>query len=336
HTPVRELCEGFPPEFATYLSTVRKYAFEETPDYNYLRGLFDTVLANNGDTDDDVYDWNLLNNGYGYAASSAAVTAARHDTQNGRASGAYQRGENQNHISNQALRSYDNVAHRQSTPNLDHSAANTPGKHSRDQLSPADAKVLNPMTSALAANGDAQQLSSKPNGLAHHSAEDANVNMPANNHHHSRANEKQGLMFKLNLLTDTFTIVPRLDRPSTYKDHQYQGSTEQWSTDLARTTTLYVGNLSFYTTEEQLYEIFSKAGEIKRIIMGLSRNDKTPCGFCFVEYYTHENALECMKYVNGTKLDDRIVRTDLDPGFKEGRQFGRGRSGGQVRDEYRQ
>lgn len=42
-----------------------------------------------------------------------------------------------------------------------------------------------------------------------------------------------------------------------------------------------------------------------------------------------------MKYANGTKLDERIIRCDLDPGFKEGRQFGRGRSGGQVRDEYR-
>ncbi|KAI9505580.1 nuclear cap binding protein subunit 2, partial [Coemansia spiralis] len=131
-------------------------------------------------------------------------------------------------------------------------------------------------------------------------------------------------------------IVPRLDQPSTYKDHQYQGSNVQRNDDLARTTTLYVGNLSFYTTEEQMYEVFSKAGEIKRIIMGLSRHTKTPCGFCFVEYYTHEDALNCMKYVNGTKLDDRIIRTDLDPGFKEGRQFGRGRSGGQVRDEYRQ
>lgn len=138
------------------------------------------------------------------------------------------------------------------------------------------------------------------------------------------------------LTSDLFTIVPRLDQPSTYKDNQYQGTNKQWGTDLAKTSTLYVGNLSFYTTEEQLYELFSKAGEIKRIIMGLSRNDKTPCGFCFVEYYTHEHALECMKYVNGTKLDDRIIRTDLDPGFKEGRQFGRGRSGGQVRDEYRQ
>jgi hypothetical protein len=37
-----------------------------------------------------------------------------------------------------------------------------------------------------------------------------------------------------------------------------------------------------------------------------------------------------LKYVNGTKLDERIIRTDLDPGFKEGRQFGRGKSGGQV------
>ena len=42
-----------------------------------------------------------------------------------------------------------------------------------------------------------------------------------------------------------------------------------------------------------------------------------------------------MKYTNGTKLDERVIRCDLDPGFKEGRQFGRGKSGGQVRDEYR-
>lgn len=41
------------------------------------------------------------------------------------------------------------------------------------------------------------------------------------------------------------------------------------------------------------------------------------------------------RYINGTRLDDRIIRTDWDAGFKEGRQFGRGKSGGQVRDEYR-
>lgn len=92
---------------------------------------------------------------------------------------------------------------------------------------------------------------------------------------------------------------------------------------------------SFYTTEEQVYELFSKCGEIKRLIMGLDRFNKTPCGFCFVEYYTHQDALDCMKYIGGTKLDERVIRTDLDPGFEEGRQYGRGKSGGQVRDEYR-
>lgn len=70
--------------------------------------------------------------------------------------------------------------------------------------------------------------------------------------------------------------------------------------------------------------------------MGLDRNTKTPCGFAFVEYYTHEEALEGLRYISGTKLDERIIRCDLDAqGYKDGRQFGRGRSGGQVRDEYR-
>src|SRR3954466_10570737 len=66
--------------------------------------------------------------------------------------------------------------------------------------------------------------------------------------------------------------------------------------------------------------------------MGLDRFTKTPCGFCFVEYYTPQDALDCMKYIGGTKLDERIIRTDLDPGFEEGRQYGRGKSGGQVRE----
>ena len=37
-----------------------------------------------------------------------------------------------------------------------------------------------------------------------------------------------------------------------------------------------------------------------------------------------------MAYINGTRLDDRIIRSDYDAGFAEGRQYGRGKSGGQV------
>ena len=37
-----------------------------------------------------------------------------------------------------------------------------------------------------------------------------------------------------------------------------------------------------------------------------------------------------MSFINGTKLDERLIRIDIDPGFVNGRQYGRGRSGGQV------
>ncbi|KAI0082657.1 CK1/CK1/CK1-G protein kinase [Panus rudis PR-1116 ss-1] len=68
-TPIKELCAGFPEEFAIYLNYVRKLGFEETPDYDFLRELFAKVMKNNGDVDDDIYDWNLLNGGKGWEAS---------------------------------------------------------------------------------------------------------------------------------------------------------------------------------------------------------------------------------------------------------------------------
>lgn len=43
------------------------------------------------------------------------------------------------------------------------------------------------------------------------------------------------------------------------------------------------------------------------------------------------DAEAAVRYLNGTVLDDRAIRVDHDWGFVEGRQWGRGRSGGQVR-----
>ena len=75
----------------------------------------------------------------------------------------------------------------------------------------------------------------------------------------------------------------------TDRDSRARDSVHEQQLALSRSATLYVGNLSFYTTEEQMYELFSRVtnvaggGGIKRIIMGLDRNTKTPCGFAFVE-----------------------------------------------------
>lgn len=122
---------------------------------------------------------------------------------------------------------------------------------------------------------------------------------------------------------------------SQYRDLRFKAPKDKVEDDIHKSTTLYVGNLSFFTTEEQIYELFSRCGEIKRIIMGLDKFKRTPCGFCFVEYYTRADAQACVYYINGSRLDDRMIRVDWDAGFKEGRQYGRGKSGGQVRDEYR-
>ncbi|CCK70887.1 nuclear cap-binding protein subunit CBC2 KNAG_0F02200 [Huiozyma naganishii CBS 8797] len=131
--------------------------------------------------------------------------------------------------------------------------------------------------------------------------------------------------------------VKRLDTPSHYLLRKARKNPDGLE-ELRRSTksaTIYVGNLSFYTSEEQLYELFSKCGTIKRIIMGLDRFKFTPCGFSFIIYSTPQEALNALKYLSGTKLDDKIITIDLDPGFEDGRQFGRGKSGGQVSDELR-
>ena len=61
---------------------------------------------------------------------------------------------------------------------------------------------------------------------------------------------------------------------------------EEYAQRLKTSTTLYVGNLSFFTLESQLLEFFSACGQVVNLIMGLNRVKMQPCGFCFVEYAT--------------------------------------------------
>ncbi|KAL7320190.1 Palmitoylated plasma membrane-bound casein kinase, variant 2 [Mucor circinelloides] len=65
-TSVKDLCEGFPEEFGLYLQYARRLDFEENPNYDYMKDLFDKVLNTLGEEDDGVYDWMLLNDGKGW------------------------------------------------------------------------------------------------------------------------------------------------------------------------------------------------------------------------------------------------------------------------------
>jgi nuclear cap-binding protein subunit 2 len=113
---------------------------------------------------------------------------------------------------------------------------------------------------------------------------------------------------------------------------------------LQLSATVYVGNLSFTTRSLQVQHHFTRLLSpsmgnthciVKQVIMGLDRKKKTPCGFCFVEFWSRPNAVRSVSIVSGTHLDGNIIRVELDAGFLPGRQFGRGVSGGQVRDDRR-
>lgn len=129
--------------------------------------------------------------------------------------------------------------------------------------------------------------------------------------------------------------VIRLDQPSQYliRKARFRNDGYESLKKSMKSCTLYIGKLSTDTTEEQLYELFSKCGIIKQIIMGLDRFKNTPCGFCFIVYQDTKGALSAMKYLNHTMLDGSKIEIDLDPGFVEGRQFGRGVDGGQFKKE---
>lgn len=131
-----------------------------------------------------------------------------------------------------------------------------------------------------------------------------------------------------NFLNSTF----RLDRPSMYLINRARkdelGGYSKLKDSLT-SATIYIGHLMLNTTEEQIYEVFSQCGRIKRVIMGLNAHDQSPTGFCFVVFRSPKGALDSVKYLNKTKINGRTIEIDLDSGFEDGRQYGRGENGAQ-------
>ena len=56
-TTPEELCLNYPVEFCQYITYCRNLAFEQEPDYNYLRGLFKKIMDTYGYKYDFEFDW---------------------------------------------------------------------------------------------------------------------------------------------------------------------------------------------------------------------------------------------------------------------------------------
>ena len=100
-----------------------------------------------------------------------------------------------------------------------------------------------------------------------------------------------------------------------YYDRRSGLSEQDYKARLTTSTTLYVGNLFPYTQESQLMELFSSAGPVKNLHMGLNSKTFKPCGFCFVEFQTRKHAEIAVECLNLASLDQNQVRLDWDYGF---------------------
>ena len=86
---------------------------------------------------------------------------------------------------------------------------------------------------------------------------------------------------------------------------------------------LYVGNLSFNTSESQLREMFAAHGDVSSAALVMDRETGRPRGFGFVEFSNDEHARTAMTALNGKNVDGR----DLTVNEAKPREGGGGRGG---------
>jgi cold-inducible RNA-binding protein len=118
------------------------------------------------------------------------------------------------------------------------------------------------------------------------------------------------------------------------------------------TVRLYVGNLPFSVSEQELEELFSQSGTVESANIVTDRDTGRSRGFAFIEMDTREAADAAIQALNGFEIDGRsLTVNDARPkenrggggsrggGFGGGRGFGggggRGGGGGYSRDRGR-
>ena len=73
---------------------------------------------------------------------------------------------------------------------------------------------------------------------------------------------------------------------------------------------LFVGNLSFQATEEDLRELFAQAGTVETVRIITDQFTGRPRGFGFVEMATKEEAQKAVEMLNGRLFRDRNLVVD--------------------------
>jgi RNA recognition motif-containing protein len=74
---------------------------------------------------------------------------------------------------------------------------------------------------------------------------------------------------------------------------------------------LYVGNLSYATTEDELRTLFAQAGTVASVAVIKDRDTGQSKGFAFVEMATQAEAQKAISQFNAKELGDRALTVNL-------------------------
>ena len=95
---------------------------------------------------------------------------------------------------------------------------------------------------------------------------------------------------------------------------------------------IFVGNLSFQTTQDELHAAFAQYGNVERVNIVTDRDTGQPRGFAFVEMTEQRDAETAISQLNGSELNGRALNVnEARPKPSGGGGFGgggRGRGGG--------
>lgn len=94
------------------------------------------------------------------------------------------------------------------------------------------------------------------------------------------------------------------------------------------TMKLYVGNLAFQTTSEELQTMFAQAGTVESVSLIEDRETGRSRGFGFVEMSTKEEGVAAIEKFNGTDLGGRALNVNEAKPREDRGGGGGGRNGG--------
>ena len=97
---------------------------------------------------------------------------------------------------------------------------------------------------------------------------------------------------------------------------------------------LYVGNLSYSTTEDELRALFAQAGTVASVAVIKDRDTGQSKGFAFVEMSTQAEAQKAISQFNAKELQDRALTVNLARPREERGGFGGDRRGGGSRRRF--